>query len=454
MLLLAYFFINTFSLAKDIEISLSKNVIQKIPFDSYPKDFTFIVDDCKYYTSRIEADILSPIIRDFHFSNYNQKSINIDTHNLFPDCNFSDFLSLLTFEPRTIDIKLQLYFKYLFSYLGNYEECEKIQIQYNESITVKNVIQRIKQKKLVYQLNYLTEEIDFVANHFYEINKDELKKLDDDIIEMIIQNDNLKIKDEDSLLQFIIDLYNENNTRKNLFENVYYSKVSQKEIMNFFTTFDFNDITPEIWQSIIQRTNNSENNQTSRKLKEWKIKKILYKKNQNLNGIIKYLTKKAGGNIVKKEIINITSSGDNSYSYLPSNLVDFDDLSSNSMWKSDNSFWPSVTFDFINKKVKLFNYSLHTPSDDTGNYPRSWIVECSNNLNHWFTVDVRKDESVMNHPNVSHVFECKYVPNDYFRYIRIFSNDHSWNSNSLFYFDISAVEFFGFLIKKNFSFPN
>lgn len=108
--------------------------------------------------------------------------------------------------------------------------------------------------------------------------------------------------------------------------------------MNFFTTFDFNDLTPEIWQSIIQRTNNSENNQTSRKLKEWKIKKILYKKNQNLNGIIKYLTKKAGGNIVKKEIINITSSGHNSYSYLPSNLVDFDDLSSKSMWKPDNCF--------------------------------------------------------------------------------------------------------------------
>ena len=84
-----------------------------------------------------------------------------------------------------------------------------------------------------------------------------------------------------------------------MFENVFFSNVSQNCINNFFNIFNLNDITPEIWQSIIKRTTNSKFDQKSRKLNEWKEKSVFYKKGSNLNGIIKYLTKKVGGNIVK-----------------------------------------------------------------------------------------------------------------------------------------------------------
>ena len=84
--------------AEDTEVSLTSNyILQQIPFETYPKDFKFIVDGKSYPTSRIEADIISPIIRNLH---KNDKSINcfyINTHNRFPECNFSDFLQLLTF---------------------------------------------------------------------------------------------------------------------------------------------------------------------------------------------------------------------------------------------------------------------------------------------------------------------------------------------------------------------
>ena len=286
-------------ITKKREICLDINVIKQIPFQKYKKDFTFIVDGTTFYTSRFEADLLSPLIRDLHFSNENLNSFSINTNNQFPNCNFSDFLSLLTFQPKTIDINLQLYFKYLFSVLGNREESEKIQLQYNESLSINNVIERIKQKQSSFPLNDMIEEISFASSHFKEINKEELKKLDESIIEMIIQNDNLKVKDEDSLLQFITELYLENSTRKYLFENVFFSNVSQNCINNFFNIFNLNDITPEIWQSIIKRTTNSKFDQKSRKLNEWKEKSVFYKKGSNLNGIIKYLTKKVGGNIVK-----------------------------------------------------------------------------------------------------------------------------------------------------------
>lgn len=78
-------------------------------------------------------------------------------------------------------------------------------------------------------------------------------------------------------------------------------------------------------------------------------------------------------------------------------------------------------------------------------YPKSWFIDCSNDLIHCFTVDVRKDEIEKNGCNISHVFDCQNKPDDYFRFVRITSNGPSWSSKQNIYFDISAIGFFVFL---------
>lgn len=81
-----------------IQFSLNSEVIKYLPFDKYDKDFTFIVDDKEYKTSRFVADILSPTIRNLHHADSSIDSFTISTTDKGTDHDFTEILSLVTFE--------------------------------------------------------------------------------------------------------------------------------------------------------------------------------------------------------------------------------------------------------------------------------------------------------------------------------------------------------------------
>lgn len=95
-----------------VEFSLSQSVIKDIPFHKYAKDFAFIVDGVKYTTPRVVADIISPLIRNFHFEDESAQEFYIDTKNGENSKNsenednsddyFSKFLKLHTFDKQTL----------------------------------------------------------------------------------------------------------------------------------------------------------------------------------------------------------------------------------------------------------------------------------------------------------------------------------------------------------------
>lgn len=99
-----------------------------------------------------------------------------------------------------------------------------------------------------------------------------------------------------------------------------------------------------------------------------KIKKrFIFDPYKKLNWIIKYLNDKIGGNISDNGTINIDSSSNQYYynqSYLkrPKNLLNFRDLNRASMWSPNNEHYATLLYDFKNMKVKLTNYTLHTPN--------------------------------------------------------------------------------------------
>ena len=89
------------------------------------------------------------------------------------------------------------------------------------------------------------------------------------------------------------------------------------------------------------------------------------------------------------------------------------------MWSPNGVKNATVTFDFKEKKVQLSNYSFHTPSVSTYDYPKSWLIECSNDAINWECVDDRKDEEIMNNFNVCHTFQCMKKSNKFYRFIKI-----------------------------------
>ena len=56
------------------------------------------------------------------------------------------------------------------------------------------------------------EIFNFIACHFEEIDKEQLSKLDIEMLDEIFKSDSLQINDEDSLLQFFISLYHKNES--------------------------------------------------------------------------------------------------------------------------------------------------------------------------------------------------------------------------------------------------
>lgn len=417
------------------KISLNLSAISKIPFEKYADKFSLFVDGREYCISRLEADIISPMIRTMHFTDDSIKSFSINTNNKFPECNFSDFLSLLTFQPRSYDSKTVIYIKYIFDILGNFEESNKIQI--DKRLTIDNVIDQIEKKRLFYQsTDSINEEIEFLSSHFIEIDKEKVKKLEKNIIDLVLKNEKLKIEDEDSLLKFIIELYMDDTKSSYLFENVNFLNVSKEKLTEFFDIFNFNDLTTEVWKSIMNHCINSSPDNCS---------KIEFINGQGLNGILDYLTNKAGGNIYEKGIINITSSSVQS-NHEARHLCDFNNLGRSSMWSPNGVNNATVTFDFKEKKVKLSSYSFHTPSVSTHDYPKSWLIECSNDANNWDVVDDRNNEEIMNNYNICRTFQCMNKSNEFYRFIRIKTNGPCWNpKGGRYFFDLAAVEFFGIL---------
>lgn len=104
----------------DSSFSLSIDNLKQIPFEKYDNKFTFIVNGKRYETSRFIADLLSPIIREYHYSDETKTEYILKTkidvqEQLNGDDYFTDFLSLTSFDTKKSQFKSKTLFQQLFS---------------------------------------------------------------------------------------------------------------------------------------------------------------------------------------------------------------------------------------------------------------------------------------------------------------------------------------------------
>lgn len=174
---------------KTQEFALSTDCIKNFPFDKYGEDFIFIVNGQKYKTSRIVADLLSPIIRNYHQVDSTITTFDIIIPNHEDGNNFSKILSLASFEPRIIDKSEIAFMKQIFLKLGNRTEFMKLNEQSEEEITKDNIFMKLQEKlqilgnETIEFYNFLRYEIEFISKHFNEVDQKEISKLPIEIIE-------------------------------------------------------------------------------------------------------------------------------------------------------------------------------------------------------------------------------------------------------------------------------
>lgn len=130
--------------------------------------------------------------------------------------------------------------------LGNIEESLNLQPKLFEELEPDNVIEKIKEiigiiqnnqpkfsKKTTNSIEFkLNESVDkiisYAASHFSEISKEQMKNINEEILEEIISNESLKIESEDDFLEFIIEKYEKDRKFCRLFEYVEFHNVMKK----------------------------------------------------------------------------------------------------------------------------------------------------------------------------------------------------------------------------------
>jgi hypothetical protein len=302
--------------------------------------------------------------------------------------------------------------------LGNTELLDSL-IRDEDPLDRSTVCGRLRRKSVAGRS--VDEEIEFAASHFYEIGADDLKGIDVGLLELIVSSEGLRLKSEDSLLTFILNLGLEDELVLVRYLRIEYLSA---EGMSLFIERLGNSIFDRlVWDSLCHRlflrVGRTVEVDTAAKSRD---------------GIISYLTKKHGGNVGEKGIVTITSKSvySDDRGEAPTTVAD---LTSGSYFCSKNEPGQWVCWDFREMRVRPTHYTIKAW------YLKSWVVEGSLDASGWTEIDRQMD---------NHDFETLWrvvsfaVSNPAeFRFIRLTQTGKNNRDNDVL--RLFAVEFFGTL---------
>lgn len=179
-----------------------------------------------------------------------------------------------------------------------------------------------------------------------------------------------------------------------------------------------------------------------------KIIKVPYNNSTNkFNGILTQLGNGNAVNSLENNIISISASSVYS-SDQPKNVLNY--KNDKQIFQSNNEIDSWLCIDFKKNKVNPSHYTIksHGYGGKGDCHPQSWDIEGSNDQIIFDTLDIRKNQTVLDGNSLSYTFEIQHgsLSNKYYRYIRIRQTDT--NTNNSRYFVFSAIEFFGNILKE------
>ena len=442
---------------KNQSIRLQTDSILQTPLSVYQNDFTFNVNQKEYQTTKLVADLLSPIISNIHASDPTMNEYFITTDN---EGDFSLILQLVNFKEREIKENEEKFIIEMIEKLG----MSKIFINKpKEEITIENCVLLLKQheRSSIFYSFEKEKEIEFISSHFHEIinensHKEQLKTLTYESIRSIVANENLELDNEDELLSFINELYKENCHFSTLYEYVIFSNVTTETLKNFIDIFDIEYLTTGTWHSISSRlilkveeieskirTRNYKQKRENDEISKSKngnefIKEILYSNNK-IDGIFSYFRE----NSSIEEEINFTCS---SHDYGDKNLLFQIENTTNEFYTSNQqNSW--ICFEFKKHRIISTNYSIRSFNCSSNwQHPRNWIIEGSNDNSNWTKIDDQRDNSSLNGRSIVHTFPIKETEES-FKFIRMRITGPNWYSSGNNYrIEICSFEVYGKMI--------
>jgi hypothetical protein len=132
-----------------------------------------------------------------------------------------------------------------------------------------------------------------------------------------------------------------------------------------------------------------------------------------LDGIIAHLTRKCGGNVHDRKIVNVSESSMVSMGYPGKNAVEFE---TTSCFQSPNLQNQWICYDFQRIRIKPTHYAICSySSGPNSHHPKSWVLEVSEDGSQWSEIDRREDNYDLNGSHLIKTFQvrtslvCRFV---------------------------------------------
>lgn len=430
-------------------------------------DFTFSFGSKCVQINNNYAEFISPKVSKLHRDDNTANSISFDFNlNEYPDIFSDDVLLLLknlsSGNLIEIDENQSFKFQIISLILGNDELLDIIIEKFPNFVNEANFDERLKYLELYHHFlskgNEHHEFIDYISSHFYSIEKNKLLRFSRSILYTIISNDHLKLESEDSLVDFINQIFesrseNDNDIGINKFIScVDFSELSEEKLKTVLNRIDHKQMITELWVKICgcYGSNIQMKKQSTPNRYTFLRKNIDYNGDatKSFEGIIDYLTKISNGNVHDNGTIVATSSSVYSNDYHPKFATDYNNHAKFFCTQNQPNSW--ICYDLKNRKIHPTFYTVRTriDGDATHHHPMFWVIEGSNDNNDWKNLDTRNDIAILKLKNTVQTFkiQAQLSLNESFRYIRF--RQTGLSSASYNYLNFSALEYFGFLYES------
>lgn len=440
--------------------TLSSSGIKNIICDE--KEFVFIFGNKEIRMSNVSAEFISPIVSRLHVSDSTINSIyyKLPVKNDFPQFDAiltEDIINILYLLSKGSSVSMnteQIYkIQQISILLSNSELFNELQKINNSEENLDEYLNNLQLLEYISNLQCnqdfdITSFISPISKKFNTIDHKKLHKLSKPFLFKIISNENLKIEDEDSLFDFIKDIFdkedNEPLTIIDFLEYIDFRNLSEEKFKEAILSIDPNQMTNQLWKNICNRflDNNKDQMNKTQSDSDSKFEIIEYKSgNDNMfNGIMHGLSAKTGGNISTNGTIEITCTSVESKETLK--LVDYEN---ESVFYSNDSNLATIRFDFKDKLIQPSSYKVKTAGNSKNCYhPKNWVIEVSNDGEKFIEIDRHENDSTLNGPLIIKSFNVQLKNDNFYRFIQFRQTGKSWCSSGNYNkFGFRFIDFYG-----------
>jgi len=398
------------------------------------EDFAFFVEDHIYRCNSLFADFISPKIYKMRQADPTIFHYNISTKD--PNNYFEKIIALYKTGTCNLSDDEMMFCQELGIELQNVEMgCFYLK----ENMNVDNVLELIG--KEVFLTLEPIESAKFAAMNFEKISFENMKKASPEVLSFVLRSDKLLIQNENSLFEKISNLISIDDSYCELLQYIYVEYLSEDNIKDYVQKVDPSIMSFDMWKHISRRLILPCTPQEQIRGRFTSFSNIYeYNSGQPLNGIIRALEKKCGGNPHDKGILSLIPSHGLIRNEDLSKLLDvsFNDRSWSIYSTTTNE---NILFDFKKYLVKVTSYSIKSHTSDNfgnGNYLNNWYLEGSNNNSNWTRLDTRSNSDLFSYLKI---VNYNTSVQQKFRYIRLLQPNT--NSSGNYYLAINGIEFFG-----------